>query len=91
MADFSEIRGKIWSFARRNHFAVQEIGIRPTGRMDFSIRLFRDDISVLISKGHGEPIALAAYPLCTCERHKRPSIQSSAEVAIEELHAILSQ
>jgi hypothetical protein len=84
-ADLSRINALVRNFARKNHFAVQEIVSNGRGRTDFSVRLFRDDISVTINRIRFEPIKLAAFPLCACERERRIGLQEAADAAVRDL------
>ena len=88
---YQDIKSIVWDFARRENFAVQEILDSPRGELDFSVRLFRDDISVTINKLKGEPIQIAAFPLCVCEISKRPGIPTAARAAVEGLRASIER
>jgi hypothetical protein len=89
-ADFAHISEIVREFSRKNNFAVQENLTHPRGNLDFDIRLFRDDISVSVNRLAGEPIALAAYPLCVCELGTRIGLQAAANAAVRELQEDLS-
>jgi len=86
---FDRVRRTVGEFADRDHFAVQTI-LNPR-RQDpsFSIRLFRDDISVTVNKAKDSPIQIAAFPLCICELGCRAGLQEAEAVA--ELRQRLSQ
>ena len=87
---WSVARERIKIFAAENHFAVQENLVRPRGMLDFNVRLFRDDISIVVDKVRNEPIHVAAYPLCACEMSQRPDIQPAADEAVAGLKRNLS-
>jgi hypothetical protein len=89
--DFDRVRQIVSTFSHSNNFAIQETVSVPQGRLDFSIRLFRDDITVTVSRLHGEPIKLAAFPLCVCELGKRKGLQASADAAVNGLAEELSK
>jgi hypothetical protein len=89
-ADFAHVSEIVREFSRRNNFAVQEVVSHPQGNVEFVIRLFRDDISVSVSKMVGAPIFLAASPLCVCEVGRRIGLQAASDAAIRELQQELS-
>jgi hypothetical protein len=72
-------------FSRRNHFAVQPLVSQPRGLVQFSIRLFRDDISIVVTQLQDGPIQVMAYPLCACELNRRVGLQAAANEAVDEL------
>jgi hypothetical protein len=88
---FEQVRAVVDQFADANHFAVQPVFNRDDDPMTFSIRLFRDDLTMLVSQVHGESIQVAAYPLCACELGKRIGLQSAATAATADLRARLSE
>jgi hypothetical protein len=89
-ADFAHVSDVVRQFARQNNFAVQEILSRPQGNVEFAMRLFRDDISVSVSRMVGDPIDLAAMPLCVCELGSRVGLQAASDAAVRELRESLS-
>jgi hypothetical protein len=88
---FGHVRHTVAAFADRNHFAVQPIISRPQGRVEFSMRLFRDDVSLIITRLDGGPIEVAAYPLCVCEIGCRAGLQEAADSAVADLKARLGR
>ncbi len=88
--DYDALGPMIWSLSRSKNFAVQEIITRPRGQVDFTIRLYRDDLTLVISRLRGEAIQLAAYPLCSCQRGKRLGLQDAADASIKDLKEALS-
>lgn len=76
-------------FAKERHFAVQELVTEPRGLLDFATMLFRDDIRVSVSKMRGEPISIAAYPLCACETDHRLGLKDAADAAVAEMRSEL--
>lgn len=89
-SDFKTVNKLISAFAARNHFALQPLISQPQGAVDFSMRLFRDDITVTITRLRGGPIQLAGFPLCACELNRRIGLQSAANSAVDELQRQLS-
>lgn len=89
--DLARVEEIVRAFARKNSFAVQEAITPSQGLLEFDMRLFRDDISVSVSKLRGDPIGLAAYPLCVCELGTRIGLQAAADAAIRELREDLSR
>jgi hypothetical protein len=87
---FDGVMAVVNKFAQENNFAVQENVSQPRGMMEFSVRLFRDDITVMVSKLRSEPIEVASYPLCVCEMGRRVGLQTSADAAVSELSKELS-
>lgn len=89
-ADLARINAIVRDFSREHQFAVQEIVSNGRGRTDFSTRLFRDDISVTINRIRGDPIKVAAFPLCACERERLMGLQEAADAAVRDLRRALS-
>jgi hypothetical protein len=90
-AGYDTFRPAIWNFSRSHNFAVQELITRPQGNLDFNIVLFRDDISLSVSRLHGDKVQLAALPLCVCELNRRIGLQEAADAAVNELAKALSR
>lgn len=88
---WNDIRRIIETFSKENHFAIQENVTAPQGMIDFNVRLFRDDISIVIDKLHDEPAHVAAYPLCTCELNHRIGLQDAADTSVKDLSKRLSE
>lgn len=86
---YNLLQSDIKSFSDSNGFAVQEILTTPRGNLDFSVRLFRDDITVLIDRLKGEEISIAAYPLCACQLDRRLGLQEGSEKVVRELRSRL--
>ena len=78
------------SFAREHNFALQEPKT-PKGMLEFHVRLFRDDISLVISKLTDGPVEVMAYPLCACEADRRLGIAAVAESEVNNLQNRISQ
>jgi hypothetical protein len=55
------------------------------------MRLFRDDVSIIVTQVRGEPIQVSAYPLCVCELGRRFGLQQAANEAVAELKANLAR
>ena len=89
--NFDQIRPIVVAFAEQDHFAVQPIISRPQGDVTFSMRLFRDDVSVMITGLQGSDIRVAAYPLCACQLKRRVGLQNAADAAVNDLKERLSQ
>lgn len=89
-ARWNEISQAVQSFAKRNNFAVQEQITEPRGMVDFNVRLFRDDITIMIGKIRNGPVEVTAYPLCACEMDKRFGLQAAADAAVADLTKELS-
>ena len=87
---YDQVRNIVAQFAEQNHFAVQPLISSPQGKVQFSMRLFRDDVSVMITQLQGGPIQVTAYPLCACELHARLGLQSAADETAASLKALLS-
>ncbi|MFL6844025.1 MAG: hypothetical protein ACJ8ER_04000 [Allosphingosinicella sp.] len=90
MGDNAQTELTISSFAKKNNFAIQPLLNQPRGLLKFVQRLFRDDITIVISQMDGDNIEVAAYPLCACELGRRVGLQSDANAAVEELAHELS-
>jgi hypothetical protein len=88
---YPEVRVVVAKFAEQNHFAVLPLVSQPQGLVVFSMRLFRDDVSVLVTQLKGGPIQVTAYPLCACELEKRAGLQSAANSAVNDLTRRLSK
>jgi hypothetical protein len=80
----------ITDYSGRNQFAVQKILMQPRGELDFSVRLFRDDITLTVNRMKGESLKIAAFPLCACERETRAGLQPAADQAVAELRDALA-
>jgi hypothetical protein len=89
--DFKRVNQIVAEFSRKNHFAVQPLINQPQGAVDFSMRLFRDDISVTIARVHGESLQVAAFPLCACELDRRIGLQTAADATVNDLRRELSR
>ena len=76
-------------FAKNRHFAIQQVIAAPKGMLEFATMLFRDDISVSISKLRGEPIEMFAYPLCACEADRQFGLKEAADAAVTEMRSEL--
>lgn len=84
-----QLENAVRSFARKNGFAIREALGAPRGRLEFETRLYRDDIFISVSKLTGDPVGLAAYPLCSCGGIQHGILQRSAQNAIDDLGANL--
>lgn len=91
VATFDSVNSVITEFSQKSHFAVQVLPLPKPSNTDFSVRLFRDDLTVTINKIRGGPIDVAAFPLCACERDRRFGLQSAADDVISELRARLAE
>ena len=89
--ELARVEEIVRAFARKNGFAAQEAMIHSQGMLEFDMRLFRDDISISISKLRNNPIGLAAYPLCVCELGRRVGLRAAADASIRELREDLSR
>ena len=78
-------------FAKRRHFAVQEVIAAPQGMVEFSTTLFRDDLRLSVSKLRGQPIQIHAYPLCACEAGRVLGLQAAADAAVADVRSELDQ
>lgn len=90
-AELAQVGQIVMEYARAHGFAAQEPRSYREGNLEFEMRLFRDDISVSISKLRGGPIDLAAYPLCVCELGHRIGLQAASEQTIRDLREALSR
>lgn len=90
MLDADRANKLVGVFASKNHFAVQPLIGRRQGAVAFSVRLFRDDISVLVTQLNGGSIQVTAYPLCACELGRRLGLRSAAENTVAELRRQLT-
>ena len=90
VANFDRVHSIVEEFSRESHFAVQVLPAPQPSNTDFSVRLFRDDLTVTINKVRGGPIDVAAFPLCACELNRRFGLQEAAEAAVNELKRDLS-
>jgi hypothetical protein len=88
---FEQVRSIIQTFADENHFAAQPLISKPQGAAEFSVRLFRDDVSLLVTKLRDGPIQITAYPLCACDLDKRAGLQTAGKVATADLKERLSR
>ena len=77
-------------FPKNRHFAVQEVIAAPQGMVEFATMLFRDDLRVSVSKLHGEPLEIAAYPLCACEAARMFGLQVAADAAVADMRSELT-
>jgi len=89
--DSSQVRAVVADFAEQNQFAARTLIDHEQGSVDFSMRLYRDDISILVTRLRNGPIQVATYPLCACETSKRVGLQSAAHEATSALAKRLSQ
>jgi len=88
---YDQVSEVVMAYSRINNFNVQELLSHPQGNMEFLIRLSRDDISVTVSKMVGDPIFLAASPLCVGEAGNRVELQAAAEATVRELQQEISR
>ena len=84
-SNLDRIRRTVAAFADRNHFALQPVIGKPQGAVVFSTRLFRDDISLMVTQLRRGPIQLSAYPLCICDLGRRVGLQEAADASVKEL------
>lgn len=88
---FEHTRSAIMRYADENHFAVQVGTAQPHSPVMFSFRLFRDDVSVIVTRLKEGVTLVAAYPLCACELGNRIGLQEAAESASAGLTRELSR
>lgn len=88
VARISEVAG---AFADRNNFAPQRANAFAQGNLEFEMRLYRDDLSIFLSRLRGQPLEIAAHPLCACESGRRQGLQRAADESIRELREELSR
>jgi hypothetical protein len=83
--DTGGAQARVQDFAAKNHFAIQPLVTKPQGAVMFSMRLFRDDLSVMVTVLPGSALRITAYPLCACELNRRIGLKSAADAVVTEL------
>lgn len=91
VTSFGRANAIVAEFSRKTHFAVQLLPAPRPSNSDFSLRLFRDDLTVTINRVHGGPIHVAAFPLCACELDRRFGLQAAADDVVRELEKQLTE
>jgi hypothetical protein len=89
--ELARVNEIVTAFAHKNGFAVQDDVHAGVGNTELSMILYRDDISVWVSKLRGDPINVSANPLCICELGVRLGLQQAADAAVTELTDDLSR
>jgi hypothetical protein len=84
-AEFTRVNEIVSEFSRVEHFAVQVLPAPQPSTSDFSLRLFRDDLTLTVNRVRGGPIEIAAFPLCACELGRRFGLQTAADDAVSQL------
>ena len=84
-AEFTGVNEIVAEFSRMEHFAVQVLPAPRPSTSDFSLRLYRDDLTMTVNRVRGGPIEVAAFPLCACEMGRRFGLQTAADEAVSEL------